>query len=160
MEYDYSVYYRQNCILPILFSSFCLILLTVFVVSVCKKLSAHEPLDILQSVLILVTFLLLTTLNLTPLFRGGFWLLFEKENDAVTITGTVEETDEIRFAGAKYGVENNNGFGETLVVDGVKYYLMTYGDTEVGDTVTLKVLPRSRIVLGLYGSDQNSEPSE
>ena len=60
----------------------------------------------------------------------------------------IEDTFEIPFfGGMKYDVDQNNGYGEGIVIDGTKYYLMTYGDYKEGDVVTIKVLPKSKLIL-------------
>ena len=39
------------------------------------------------------------------------------------------------------------GYGGAIVINGEKYYLITYGDTKVGDYVYLSVLPKSHFVM-------------
>ena len=105
---------------------------------------------ILKYILALVVIFFLMWIQIIPLSRGGFYLLFEKENEAIEITGTIESTFEISsLGGMKYDVEQNNGNGEGIIVDGTKYYLMTYGDLKEGDMVTIKVLPKSKLILEL-----------
>ena len=66
-------------------------------------------------------------INIIPLARGGVHMLYEKEKDAVEIVGEIEYTLELpSLGGNKYGVEQNHRYGEGIVIDGTKYYLMTY----------------------------------
>lgn len=58
-------------------------------------------------------FLFLMIVNIIPLARGGAYLLIEKENDAIHMYGTIEDTLEIGFLGGqKYPVDRNHGNGE------------------------------------------------
>lgn len=145
MTFDYSVYFRQNCVVPLGLAGFCLIVCIIAFVSFFKDRGKHLDAN---GVVIIAIVLFLLSINLVPLFRGGIHLLYEKETDQIQVTGTIEKTMGIDFfTGAKYDTENNNGNGEIIVVNGKKYYLMTYGDFGVGDDVVLDVLPRSGFVL-------------
>ena len=152
MRFDYNVYYRQNCIMPILF-----ILLVGFLafkvgVPMMKNFthvsfSAFMKKSAKQCIFLFVC-LFLVFINGINLFRGGFFLLIEKEDDAVEISGVIEKTIEIdALTGSKYGTENNYGRGEGLLINGEKYYLTTYGNLKPGDKIIAKVLPKSRFVL-------------
>ena len=155
MPYDYNVYYRQNCILPLILLFFSSILFFLQIYSFRKERHTYSPKDILFSIFFLCVALFLMIANIVPLVRGGAYLLAEKEEDAIQVSGTVEGTIEIDFVtGAKYRVENNDGNGEAIVVNGKKYYLTTYGDIQVGDYVVLDVLPRSGFVLKM---EQNND---
>ncbi len=85
-------------------------------------------------------------------------MLFEHESAQIQIEGVVEETIEIdSLTGAKYRVDNqysNHGHGEALVVGGETYFLISYGDTKVGDFVRLSVLPKSHFVLELNNNTE------
>lgn len=155
MTYDYNVYYRQNCIIPLILLFFSSILFFLQIYSLRKERHASSPKDILFSIFFLCVALFLMIANIVPLVRGGAYLLVEKEEDAIQVSGTVERTIETDFVtGAKYRVENNDGNGEAIVVNGEKYYLTTYGDIQVGDYVVLDVLPRSGFVLKM---EQNND---
>lgn len=152
MKFDYNIYYRQNCIMPILFILFVGFLAFKVGFPVIKNFT-HMDFKVLikknvkQSIFLIVC-LLLITINSINLFRGGFFLLVEKENDAVKISGVIEETIEIdALTGSKYGTKNNHGRGECVVINGEKYYLTTYGNLKAGDKITAKVLPKSHFVL-------------
>ena len=95
-----------------------------------------------------MTFLL--TISTVHLLRGGIHLIYENQTDAVSMSGYVEDIDEIApVVGSKYDAEQNNGRGVSIVVDGVKYHLMEYGDLEIGDYVVFDVLPKSKFILKL-----------
>ena len=152
MIYDYNVYYRQNCIVPLIFSLFCAFCMAKTVRFMWKKFSTTPLRQCIKEIAIsgiaIALLIFLTAVNLINLSRGGIYLLFEKETDIIEVSGVIEDTIEIdAWTGCKYGTENNHGRGEALIVNGKKYYLTTYGDLKVGDKVILKVLPRSKFVI-------------
>lgn len=95
---------------------------------------------------ILVAFLI--SINVVPLVRGGIYLFSEKESDTVEINGVIEDTFELSwFGGAKYGVKQNHGNGEGIIINGTKYYLVTYGELKQRDNVSIILLPKSKLIL-------------
>ena len=148
MSFDYGVYFRQNCIVPLLLLLFFAVLLIRVGYRLVLRLSKNFCLGALKenslTLVLLAVLILFITISAVPLLRGGIYLLFEKESD-VEIDG---------ITGGKYGTENNNGRGEALIVNGAKYYLTTYGDLKVGDSVVMSVLPRSRFVLNIQKKDR------
>ena len=152
MKYDYSVYYRQNCVVPLILALFSLAFLS-YVLIVFWRSGKKESTDYAKVFLFLCIGCFLLGINVVSLSRGGIFLLFEKETDQIQIEGIVEETIEIdSLTGAEYRDDNpfrNHGHGEALVIKGEKYYLTSYGDTKVGDYVRLSILPKSHFVLEL-----------
>jgi len=150
MVFEYSMYYRQNCIVPIILAAISVVLLVINIASIIKM---ERPLILKKCVFQIVAvclYVYLIIINLTPLLRGGVHLLYEKEENKTQISGMVEETGEVDFiTGAKYGVEQNRGSGESITIQGIKYYLVTYGDLKIGDSVTAEVLPKSKFVLSI-----------
>lgn len=157
MSFEYSVYLGQDCHVPLAAALFSLFFLILVVVGFLKNRTS-DRIEIGKFVSMLCIGSFLFGINAVHLSRGGIWLLFERESSQIQINGIVEETIEIdSITGAKYRAEdpcNNNGNGEALVVNGEKYYLISYGDTKVGDYVRLSVLPKSHFVLELR---KNSE---
>lgn len=148
MTFDYDMYYRQNCVLPIIFLLGAIYMIGSLFVHWFDNNNSCSKCSTSVRIFSLCIFLFLLVVNVIPLARGGLFLLIEKEKDSEQIIGTIEETIEIgSLGGAKYRVEQNRGYGEAIVVDGRKYYLVTYGNFQIGDNVTLEVLPRSRFVL-------------
>ncbi len=154
MQFDYEIYRLDNCVYPVFFLMFSIIALTVFIVGYVRyfrsEVSHRSYVEIAKMIIGLAVILFLMMVQIIPLSRGGIYLLFEKENDAIEITGEIENTFEIpSVGGMKYNVKQNHGSGEGIVIEGTKYYLMTYGDFREGDIVTIKVLPKSKLVLEL-----------
>ncbi len=94
MNFEYSVYFRQNCIVPLLFFAFC-IFAGVIPLFQKGRMSSPEKTPIAnKTVTRIVTVLILLVLisvNVLPLARGGIYLLFEKEKDLIEVVGTVHE---------------------------------------------------------------------
>lgn len=148
MTFDYEIYYRQNCILPVIFLLGAICVAGSLLPHQIENKDANSDYPGVARYFSLCVLLFLIVVNLIPLARGGVFLLIEKESDAEQIIGTIEDTIEIgSIGGAKYRVNQNHGYGEAIVVDGKKYYLVNYGDFQIGDDVELEVLPRSRFVL-------------
>jgi len=148
MIFDYNVYLKQNCIIPlacVLFSTLCVVFEFAWL---WRNHTKTSPDKVLGTILVLCIFIYLFAVNIIPLTRGGIFLLFEKERNQIQISGQIEDTINLpSFGGQKYRVDNNNGYGQAVVVNGERYYLSSYGEAKVGDEVYLKVLPRSRFVL-------------
>lgn len=150
MDYDYDVYYRQDCIIPLLMMLFLLLWLGVSILSFIKEKKLNGTVDCLKLFVFLVIFVSLFSINAIHISRGGFYLLFEKEINKIQVDGIIENVIENNFyTGAKYNVESNKGSGEAIIVNGEKYYLVTYGHFKPGDHVILSVLPKSHFVLSI-----------
>lgn len=148
MKYDYNVYFRQNCAVPMVLLLFVVFLFILNIHSLVEDGVPNTPKDVFHACCFMCIFLFLMIVNIIPLARGGAYLLIEKENDAIYMSGTIEDTLEIGFLGGqKYPVDRNHGYGEAIVVNGERYYLTTYGDFQIGDRVAFAVLPRSGFVL-------------
>ena len=166
MTFDYKVYRLQNCHSP-LSGVIVFTLFLALIVSEWIRYKNHPSMTVERKfalIFFFVAFVYVVIINIIPLVRGGIYLLFEKEDDAVSISGIVEEKGELDdYSGGiytRYGVNANRGRGEFLVVNGRKYYMMTYGNVKIGDNVIMKVLPKSGFVLSLdYESeDMNFDP--
>lgn len=155
MIYDYNTYYRQNCIVPLLLLLFATSLFAFFLVQFLKYRLSHSAGVPLGTIVGIVISLFLIIVNIIPLARGGIYLVTEKETDAIQLSGKIEQTIEIGFVGgAKYGVDNNHGYGEGIVVNGEMYYVTTYYDYEIGDDIVFWALPKSRFVLLIETSNK------
>ena len=161
MTYEYNIYYRQNCIIPIILILFIGLLMVKIGWNLFKKFSTINFYQCVKEnipqCIFLIGCLFLIAINSIHLFRGGIYLLTEKESDVININGTIEETIEIDFlTGSKYNVENNHGRGEAIVINGTRYYLTTYGDLKVGDNVSITVLPKSKFILEIQKTDSKT----
>ncbi len=152
MTFSYDKYYRQDCIVPLILILFCLIFMVKVIITMITKGTFDGLASFIKTnafrMLALTIFVFLITINSIHLSRGGIYLLFEDEQQSIQINGVIEQTYRIdSLTGSKYDVEQNHGRGEVIVVNGKKYYLMTFGDLVVGDNVIIDVLPKSGFVL-------------
>ena len=157
MSFDYNVYFRSDCFVPLL-SAICSSILCLFALvlfsSFIRDIYYYKNVIKRVSQCIFLVILIITMLNVTRteikrLSIGGIYLLAEKKEDTESISGIIEKMDEtdIFIRRKYYNVENNAGKGEFIFVNGNRYYLMTYGDLKIGDCVVMQVLPKSRFVL-------------
>lgn len=101
---------------------------------------------------LVAVFIVFIILLLTTLFSGGFSLLGEHLDDAVTVTGTITDTyDEGNFL---YGVWGENfvqadGHCVSLKINGTNYIVpaMVLDEFAIGDTVTITALPESKFII-------------
>ena len=158
LTFDYSVYYRQNCIVPIWFLLvFGIPFLVIGIIhsiktikAIIRKQYSFSLKNCVGTLFMLCIWGFMFVTNASQLLRGGIFLLFEKESDTILLSGVIEETGEMRhYFGGDYDVEQNHGYGETITINGTKYYLQTYGDCKIGDVVTIEVLPKSKFVLSI-----------
>lgn len=148
MQFDYQVYFRQNCVVPTILLVFSLFIMVCVIYTLMSKCN-HENFKslLLKSLYLLLIGFFLISINVFRLARGGVYLFVEKENDAVELEGVIDDTFELSWFGYKYGVEQNNGKGEGIIINETKYYLVTYGNIKKGDNVLIRVLPKSKIIL-------------
>lgn len=154
MKFDYDVYYRQDCIVPLLLAVFSIAMIIGMVISLFNQHMNSGFLDAIKNSQPKVFFVLicsfLLVVNCIHLSRGGAYLLWEKETDSVQITGVVEKICYVdSVTGSKYGVSQNRGLGVSIYIEGQKYHVVSCEGVVVGDSVTVTFLPQSRFVLYL-----------
>lgn len=157
MQFDYNTYYRINFELPFRSVIFGLIVIVSTALIVVKKFKNNHYIDLKSFILdnskqlfVIAIALSIMLVHIPSLARGGIYLIQEKEEDAILISGKIEDFMKLSLysSGNKYYDKNSTfqGYGECIVIDGIKYYLM-YGDLKKGDDVTVKVLPKSKLIL-------------
>lgn len=165
MKYNYAVYLRHNCYTPLFFGLFALILFIGVFVGAYKDnvFSGKKPdLEIIgKYVFALCTSVYLLWVTVVPLARGGLYLLFEDENNTIQVEGTIDKLEKTSPTISYYTKDHQLiGEGEALIVNGEKYYTISYGNKNLGDHVHLTVLPKSHFVLELYIIDSDSSPCD
>ena len=157
MQFDYDTYYRINFEIPVRSVIFSLIVIVSTVLIVVKNFRSNQYVDLKsfifdnsKQLFVIAIALSIMLVHIPSLARGGIYLIQEKEDDAILISGKIEDFIELSLysGGNKYYDKNSTfqGYGEGIVIDGIKYYLM-YGDLKEGDDVTIKVLPKSKLIL-------------
>ncbi len=152
MSFGYDEYFFATCFAPILSSLLGIAILVASGIGLFRKKN-------IQSLLALVFALCLlpfALMNISVLARGSVYLLFEKEENAVTISGQIEETLEPAYYPRP---EYMHCVGETVIMNGEKYHLLRpLKDMRAGDNVEMQVLPRSHFVLEVVKLNVNGQP--
>ena len=155
MRFEYDEYFYPTCFAP-LFET--LIIIVGVVVSRLKGIGTFRIKNI-QSLMGFFVFLSLMPgflISINTLARGSVCLLFEKEDDAVTISGQIEETLEPAYYPRPVYW---HCVGETVILNGEKYHLLRpLKDMRAGDNVEMQVLPRSHFVLEVVKLNVNGQP--
>ena len=161
MKYSYDSYFSVNFKLPIILC----IAATVFfatqllpkilVLIHTRKVTMSAIPQLLLPMALVIWFLVIGG---GPLWRGGYHLLYEKESDAVSVTGAVSRISAISsMYGMKYRTDKGTSFGYEITVNDVSYIIMDSAGIEKGDIVELSVLPRSNLILEVQSINQNCD---
>ena len=146
LKFDYDLYFQTNCMGPL----FVCIFIGLFFIGCIHGFIRYPEVNTFTPSRVMSLFIpvFLFLLGFLPLRRGGIHLLREKEKDAVIISGTISEVFDLPQIGFTYGRPYpNKGYGMGIVLDGIEYYLPALGEFTVGDRVSAKVLPKSKLVL-------------
>lgn len=159
--FSYSTYLWYSCIVPLIGFFIGLFCLAFSILKTFKRNKAilhsktsSSMIGVLLPWLITVVFLFF---SIQPL-SNGFCLLWEKESEAILTGGTVTEIQDVKYS-PRYVYQGDSAVRASWVtVDSVEQplYFMTAKDIEIGESLSVKYLPESRMVLG-YGSDKDLE---
>ena len=163
MSFEYEMYFHQNFRWPIISLVFGIVWaiggIIIGVYNLSSR-SSQKNFKYLGKKIILILFFLGMGIYETIIYgrillRGGMYLSEEKESDAVERIGVIEERlVNDSYVGYKYNTEYiRNGWGETVKIDGISYHIVTCGDFDVGDTVVISCLPKSKIILEINAYD-------
>lgn len=97
----------------------------------------------------IVVLLLLLCIHCS-LLQHGVFLPFEKEEDAICITGTVEEAERDILSPRlflRYMDGRSYSYASKVIIDGEEYYCLTDGDLAAGEIVEFAFLPKSKVIL-------------
>ena len=97
--------------------------------------------------------------QLRMIYKGGIYLLHEKEIDAVRIRGHISEIKSLYEAEGYYLPRFLFSWesGVQFTIDDIKCIAFTKGNLEVGDYVSVKYLPESRYILYIGKRDEEPE---
>lgn len=143
MKFDYRLYYRNLFFVPCMVCIALLVFLVVIDEGLSRHIheSSHLAYYVFSSIITSVMFVVVLVSS-----RQGFYLIKEKESDAVEVTGIVTDT-RVVVGSFRYYLDGKVYRADWLVVDEKKYYIISAHDIRLGELVRLKYLPRSRIVL-------------
>lgn len=154
MYFEYTDYVMGCMVLPI-----CVILFAVafFIFALIHELAAIKQSGFSYRKLVHIVLALLVCgffflLNIGRLFHGGFYLVAERENDAVIMQGAISDINDLNrfsFPELKNVYRDGQPNGAQLVINGITCIAISSGDLEVGDFVTVTYLPRSKYILSI-----------
>ena len=162
---NYMDYYNSCCLFPLIICVFNCIHIVLVVIDVVINALHHslKPGRSLFCIFALLILGYLTMINAGRLLNGGWFLLNEKEEDAVTTSGIIEDiTDNNRFIFAELGSHykqyaNTPLNGVTMVIDGKQFRLVSYDSFRVGDRVIVRYLPKSKYILDLQSGQSECQ---
>lgn len=149
MEFSYEIYRDTTLVWPIMFivpaMFFLLIGSYMFWFKQSAKRTKQSVLSYIFGVLMCIW---ITIPSATSLLNGGIYIGTESEDDAISYTGTIEEicTPSTRFPDFK----TSHNYGADIVIDGETYFVVSCGEFEEGDSVTIHYLPDSHFILCIY----------
>ena len=167
MSFSYYDYYVSCCLLP----SFICVFNLIAIVSAVIQLVAgaiHQSMQLKRVVSLVYVVLVLSfilVIHAGRLYHGGVYLFLEKEADSVILAGVIDEIKENnRFTFPElgsyykeYGDAPHNGV--SIVIDGSLFYAASPGGFRVGDLVTIKYLPKSKIIMEIAPYPQLEDKS-
>ena len=158
MTFEFSEYLNVDLIWPLFVMAFNLFVITV---TVCSMVRAAKKDELDRSMIIpgtigLIVICILLAICAGPLFNGGFHLIYEREDDAVSACGTIEKIGDYPALfgnSSKYTTEYGTTFGNRLVINGKTFQIVTSGELKVGDEVKFRYLPNSGYILEIENTD-------
>ena len=161
MKYSYDSYFSVNFKLPIILCTaatvfFATQLLPKIIDLIhTRKVTVSVIPQLLLPMALVIWFLVVGG---GPLWRGGYHLLYEKESEAVSVTGAVSCISACPSThGMKYRTDKGTSFGYEIKINDISYIIMDSAGIVKGDIVELMVLPRSNLILEVQSINQNCD---
>jgi hypothetical protein len=146
MQFELSGYVRECVWGPFIPIGFSMLMLIVAIVIYIRSGGIQKAKKDLMKSLIFV--LLVFSFGFMQLMQGGIHLFYEREQDAVSISGEISAIEEIPHLLLPHGANIGHGYsGYHITIDGVRCTIIGTGDLQVGDYVNAEYLPNSRFVL-------------
>ena len=155
MSFDYEAYWRSNFAVPVFVLLFFILWIIPLIKSFVSKVVKHEPLTKESIIMLFIgvcfTFVMFS-FSINSLKNGGIYLINEKESDATTETYIIEKIDEPSklYPYFKY----DHKYGSDITINGETYFAVETGDFKEGDLVTITYLPKSKVILSIYATDE------
>ena len=164
LQFSYSYYKEQFLTAPVFLLLITGYLFGLNVYSVFKRINTSSysgigPFLKDNGVELFFTVMLvaIATTGMILFLSSGIHLLKESPKDAIMVTGTINNTFVLMFLGImKYNVKKGDIGFPGIVLNGTKYYLPQLGEFEIGDTVSVRVLPKSKLVLEIALSEDRT----
>lgn len=159
MIFDIEQYNRAALVVPLIIAIFFVCIFLDGLIHFVKLIKANNQTkrDLLIFLLSFLMIFIFWGQSFGVLLNGGMYLFFENSGDAVCVEGEITEIEDLSQSKfpkmkTKYGYDNKNGV--MITVNGVKCQAPTRGKFEVGDTVKVYYLPRSRYVLSIFPASE------
>lgn len=156
MKFELSGYFAHCFVKPI-FGIFIVFLFAIaLVIGFCQ--SHKWKIEIEKLIISCIIFGCFVAMSLPgeirSLTNGGIYLCSEKEDDAISLTGTIEliETPSKKYP----DIKDNHRYGADITIDGDTYTAIESGGFKEGDVVTITCLPKSKVILSIYIADLNA----
>lgn len=132
----------------VLFSLGLFVVNGMILVNSLKKHRQEHRISVIGRVAVaLLCFCAMGFMSLTRLSRGCV-LLLEKEEDAVTLTGTIQGMERDRFSPRfSAGPNGTVSYASLITIDDKQYYCLTSDRISKDDRVSIRYLPRSKIIV-------------
>ncbi len=156
MIFPYERYFSAAFAVPLAGTIFISVVLILSVGSMIKKILRKDQIFVQVYGIVMVSCLCAFFLwkDISTLASGGIYLSFERETDAVSLTGKIERIellDEYKYPKLRvYGDPYEEVCGVCLTIDGNSYMAISAGKLEAGDRVEMVYLPKSSYVLEIH----------
>lgn len=147
MQFSYKNYFRSAFVIPLILVIIVLVIIVFDILKLTGIISFGKKLSVDTIIFHCCVIVLLSLYGISKLTRS-YSLAKEKETDAVSINGIVQDVTEMPF-NDKYYVDGKVVWSQYIVIDNIKYYCMTANNLEKGMSIEIKYLPTSRFVLEL-----------
>ena len=155
MDFHYSQYYKVLTIGSLFYIAFFMLAILISTIKFLTSYIKHSPdLNFGNYVCSQIVTIFIALIIAFPSFKHGVYLFSEKENQAIADVGTI--TDITRtYGNNKYSYGDvKNVFASYVYIDDEKYYIMYIGDFNIGDEVEFEYLPKSKIILSIYHTEE------
>lgn len=152
MTFAYQDYLFSNLLLPVFALVFISVPVFQMIGRIIRQLIRGERAAFgdYRGVILFVLLILLAAILVSSLLHGGIHLIYERADDAVTVTGTIEDIQKrSALSGTRYTAYGESGSGYDYTIDGITCTGMAIGTLEAGDEVTVTYLPKSGFVLSI-----------
>lgn len=145
MSFDYSSYYRNMVKIPFWI---CIIILLLFVINIIFWFSRPKLFRVSTEypfVKLLITSLIFLVIFYVNFRNFNYNYYIDRNETPINTIGVIEDIDSISFSSNFY----YNGevvSPKNITINGERYFILTIGEYNVGDNVTIYYLPNSNVV--------------
>lgn len=144
MKFSYDQYKEATLLSPLTF-----VIIGILIVSYCLyymiKSNNSIVLKIVKNVFLIWISLFISIPNIIVL-KYGIHLFTESEADTTDISGIVENIVNFKQS-PRYTTDDNTVLASIITISGEEYYFMSGNNIEIGSSIEIQYLPKSRIVL-------------